>query len=59
MAACAVLYLVLDRAAPHLTDPGDAPEEPVLVAGPAIVTLAFGALTLAWAIRSLRLKSRA
>ncbi|WP_238151693.1 hypothetical protein [Kribbella sindirgiensis] len=54
MAGCAALYLVLDRVAPQLTEPGDAPEEPVLVAGPAVITVVLGLLTLTWAIRSLR-----
>lgn len=59
MAGCAALYLVLDRVAPHLTDPGDAPDRPVVVAAPAVVTLVLGVLTLAWAIPSLRRKSHA
>ncbi|MFF0343935.1 hypothetical protein [Kribbella sp. NPDC004875] len=54
MAGCAALYLVLYRTAPDLTDPGDAPEQPVLVAGPAVVTLVLGLLTLSWSVRSLR-----
>ncbi|TCC21085.1 hypothetical protein [Kribbella speibonae] len=54
MAGCAALYLVLDRAAPHLTYPGDAPQQPVLAARPAVVTLVLGVLTLTWAIRSLK-----
>jgi len=54
MAGCAMLYLVLDRAAPHLTDPSDAPQQPVLAVRPAVGALMLGVLTLTWAVRSLK-----